>query len=170
MDHHCNFIGNCIGHANKKYFILLLIYIMIMVFFVAFIIFPLGFYATLHPKKGPFFHWIFRVFDFIQLALGIYIVIVVNLVLPQQLRGVLCNITTIETVGRKEFFFFSNSQTRRFNKYDLGMVKNVQKVFGTSVWKALLPINTYRPEDFLTFEYNNECADQNHLEIEDYEF
>ena len=170
MDHHCTFIGNCIGHANKKYFVLLMLYITIMMLFVCCIIFPLAIYATIFPKRGPFYHWIFRLFDIIQLFLGVYVIIIISFAYTKLLSGIMCNRTTIESVGMKQLNLWSTHETRRLNKYDLGTLKNLQQIFGTSLWKALLPIDTYNPYQYLHYEYNNECIEQNHFEIDDYEF
>ena len=48
MDHHCTFIGNCIGHANKKYFVLLMLYITLMMMFAAQGTSPLDFINNPH--------------------------------------------------------------------------------------------------------------------------
>jgi len=34
MDHHCPWINNCIGFWNRKYFLLLLIYVLLTCYFV----------------------------------------------------------------------------------------------------------------------------------------
>ena len=36
MDHHCPWINKCVGFWNRKYFLLLLIYVLIMTYFVTF--------------------------------------------------------------------------------------------------------------------------------------
>jgi len=35
MDHHCPWINNCVGFWNRKYFMLLLIYVLISTYYIA---------------------------------------------------------------------------------------------------------------------------------------
>ncbi|XP_058515894.1 palmitoyltransferase ZDHHC20-like [Ochotona princeps] len=161
MDHHCPWINNCVGFYNRKYFIQLLVYALISLFMV----FCHGFYfifmeslrtgTQLHYGRAPrqfstgtstttttgevdfqqHAPWSVLRYVYVCLVLFVSMILIFALIPFSRfhMNLVLRNSTTIENM---------DVVNRDRNRYDLGVSRNVEQVFGANPCCWLIPLQS----------------------------
>ena len=170
MDHHCPWVDNCIGFYNKKFFIQLLCYFLIISISLCFTYIPYSIdiiKALYNADKKE----IFDEYNYIFLANNIILLgfsIVDFNFLKFHIKLIYSNLTTIETL---------DNELMKNKKYDMGFEANFKQIFGDNKLLWFLPINLpigYPNGDGLTWptkfdlmpleHLNNELNNENTIE------
>ena len=140
MDHHCPWINNCIGFWNRKYFLLLLIYVFIVTYFVLVtmtleyirvISWSIDAYVT-GSKEQDSLKFSSGVIVQIAFLLNALTCILITLFLRFHYRLATTNKTTIENLEAKGKPYKSI--------YDIGFSRNMEQIFGMNRWLWPFPI------------------------------
>ena len=138
MDHHCPWVDNCIGFYNKKFFIQLLCY---------FLLISLGLCITYLPYSIDIIKLIYKIYKKEILDKKIenkyYFYLINNILLIGfsiidfnflrfHIRLIKSNLTTIETL---------DNELMQNKKYDMGLEINFKQIFGENKLLWFLPIN-----------------------------
>lgn len=140
MDHHCPWINNCVGFWNRKFFMLLLIYVLVTTYFVA---------GSLCYDWLQSVYWALDVYYYsnrkleqetlilnlmIQIAymLNGTICVLMTMFLKFHINLALTNKTTIENLDKKGKDYTS--------MYDVGPTLNWQQIFGRNRWLWAFPV------------------------------
>ena len=94
MDHHCAWIGNCVGYSNQKHFILLLSYLVILGSGTALAISAILFKILLGEDRLEFWQTVLRI---LFLVLNAAVAIYARIYLREQIESLETNTTLIET-------------------------------------------------------------------------
>ena len=138
MDHHCPWVDNCIGFYNKKFFIQLLCY---------FLLISLGLCITYLPYSIDIIKLIYKIYKKEILDKKIeskyYFYLINNILLIGfsiidfnflrfHIKLIKSNLTTIETL---------DNELMQNKKYDMGLEINFKQIFGENKLLWFLPIN-----------------------------
>ena len=148
MDHHCPWVDNCIGFYNRKYFMQLLIFVVILTIYIDIseIYFVIDMSIKLFKKNVKYkeiAHLGFVVICYIAVFI---FSIIISLFLKFHLQLVLDNSTTIESLDLEH--------KNENDKYNVGKRQNWEQVFGSEplFWFFPFPTKRGRPEgDGLTW-------------------
>lgn len=102
MDHHCPWLNNCIGFYNKKFFVQLLFYLLLILFYISITSFGLVYHKImlLYKTRHSINNELFLTSSILIFAYVIVIILtILNLAFFKfHLKLVLTNSTTIESV------------------------------------------------------------------------
>ena len=137
MDHHCPWINNCVGFWNRKFFLLLLIYVLILTYLTAatmawdfYKAIEWGInYKTLGTKDKNLY---FNVMVMIAFIMDVTVAGLMTCFLRFHLMLASENKTTIENLDKLGKPFKSI--------YDVGSSLNWQQIFGTNPWLYPFPV------------------------------
>ena len=137
MDHHCPWINNCVGFWNRKYFLLLLIYVLIMTYLTTFFTAYEFYSAVKWGIDAKTLTWGSPELSLrIQIIIGFMINFIVMCLMTAFLKFHLMlageNKTTIENLDKQGQQFKS--------QYDVGKSKNWKQIFGNNPWLYPFPI------------------------------
>jgi hypothetical protein len=110
MDHHCPWLNNCIGFYNRKFFIQMLFYLVLLLFYLdcvnsnQFVTIMIRLYRNrVNLRKEIGESILFLLYYLINLTLTV----VISLFFKFHIMIILQNKTTIETLDKKSVFFIS---------------------------------------------------------------
>ena len=134
MDHHCPWVNNCIGFGNRKFFVLLLVYSLLVMCYMIGTMFERAYQevvllSVLSTQTSPQPSLSSLPFLCFYLFLCILTLLLTGFS-KFHLHLVLTNSTTIETL----------EQPGVISKYTLGPLGNWRQVFGRNPWLWLLPM------------------------------
>jgi len=131
MDHHCPWINNCVGFHNRKLFIQLLTYSLLLIYYVCVTTFPYAYETLWTVAQGKRA----EVDKLVLVGFWVFVgmlAVVLTAFYRFHLYLILTNSTTIENLEQAE--------GETVLKYDQGTRLNWMQVFGRNPWLWLLPI------------------------------
>ena len=146
MDHHCSWIGNCVGDHNIRYFLLFIFSLSLSCLLGA--VTQIPYERTTKITKALYT---------LECVLGITLLIYGG----SHFYLMITNQTTLEFAGNLTFYFSQPKQIRKWiTPYDWGWKKNVEMVLKyENVWELLNPFALQKDCDFMKVDVVDEFVD-----------